>query len=45
MKIDETAEECAKCESEEETGVKFAYVEQFYTFSNINRDPRKRVSP
>ena len=43
MKIDETAEECARRELEEETGLKSAAVEQFYTFSDVNRDPRERV--
>ena len=43
MKIDETAEECAKRELEEETGLKNASIEQFYTFSDVNRDPRERV--
>ena len=43
MKIDETAEECAKRELEEETGLKNTTVEQFYTFSEVNRDPRERV--
>ena len=43
IKIDETAEECAKRELEEETGLKNAAVEQFYTFSDVNRDPRERV--
>ena len=43
MKIDETAEECAKRELEEETGLKNASVEQCHTFSDVNRDPRERV--
>lgn len=43
MKIDETAEECAKRELEEETGLRNAVVEQFHTFSDVNRDPRERV--
>ena len=43
MRIDETAEECARRELEEETGLKNASVEQFYTFSDVNRDPRERV--
>ena len=43
MNMDETAEECAKRELEEETGLKDAAVEQFYTFSDVNRDPRERV--
>jgi 8-oxo-dGTP diphosphatase len=43
MQIDETVEECAKRELEEETGLKASSVEQFYTFSDVNRDPRERV--
>lgn len=43
LKMNETVEECAKRELEEETGLKSASVEQFYTFSAVNRDPRERV--
>ena len=43
MNIDETVEECAKRELEEETGLKNVSVEQFYTFPDVNRDPRERV--
>lgn len=43
MNMDETAEECAKRELEEETGLKSASVEQFFCFSDVNRDPRERV--
>ena len=43
MRIDETSEECAKRELEEETGLKTSSVEQFYTFSDVHRDPRERV--
>jgi 8-oxo-dGTP diphosphatase len=43
MNMDETAEECAKRELEEETGLNNASVEQFYCFSDVNRDPRERV--
>lgn len=43
MNMDETAEECAKRELEEETGLTSASVEQFYCFSDVNRDPRERV--
>lgn len=43
MNMDETAEECARRELEEETGLKNAAVEQFHTFSDVNRDPRERV--
>ncbi len=43
MKIDETAEECARRELMEETGLVGVPVEQFHTFSDVNRDPRERV--
>lgn len=43
MSIDETAEECAKRELREETGLTSVSVEQFYTFTDVNRDPRERV--
>mgnify|MGYP006354544705 FL=1 len=43
MNIDETAEQCALRELEEETGLKDVKVEQFYTFTDVNRDPRERV--
>lgn len=43
LKMDETAEEGARRELEEETGLKDAQVEQFHTFTGIDRDPRERV--
>jgi 8-oxo-dGTP diphosphatase len=43
MNMDETIEECAKRELEEETGLRAASVEQFHTFTSVNRDPRERV--
>lgn len=43
MNIDETIEQCARRELEEETGLKLAKIEQFHTFSEVNRDPRERV--
>lgn len=43
MGINETAEECARRELEEETGLKNVAVEQLYTFSDVGRDPRERV--
>lgn len=43
MNIDETAEECARRELEEETGLRGVAVEQFHTFSAVQRDPRERV--
>ena len=43
MNIDETAEQCALRELEEETCLKDVKLEQFYTFTDVNRDPRERV--
>ena len=43
MNIDETAEQCAKRELKEETGLDIANIEQLYTFTDVNRDPRERV--
>ena len=43
LKMDETAEEGAKRELKEETGLADAYIQQLHTFSNPDRDPRERV--
>lgn len=43
IRENETAEECALRELAEETGLKNIYIEQLYTFSNPERDPRGRV--
>lgn len=43
MDMDETTEACAKRELYEETGVSNVDVEQLYTFSDVDRDPRGRV--
>ena len=43
LKMDETADECAKRELKEETGLMDIPVEQFYTFTAVDRDPRERV--
>lgn len=43
MQMDETIEECARRELREEAGLVANSVEQFYTFSDVNRDPRERV--
>lgn len=40
---DESLEEAARRELAEETGVAGVYLEQLYTFGDINRDPRERV--
>ena len=43
LKMDETVEECAKRELMEETNVSNVFLEQFHTFSAVDRDPRERV--
>jgi 8-oxo-dGTP diphosphatase len=43
LKMDETAEEGAKRELKEETGLADAYIQQLHTFTHPNRDPRERV--
>lgn len=40
---DETAEDGALRELREETGLSGAYIEQFHTYTDPNRDPRERV--
>jgi 8-oxo-dGTP diphosphatase len=43
VRIDESLEDAAKRELQEETGVKDVYLEQLYSFGEIERDPRGRV--
>ncbi len=43
LKMDENAEEGALRELREETGLTPNHIEQFYTFTDVNRDPRERV--
>ncbi len=43
MNMDEDAEQCARRELFEETGVRDMFIEQLYTYSDVNRDPRGRV--
>lgn len=43
VNIDESLEEAALRELEEETGVRDVYLEQLYTFGDVDRDPRGRV--
>lgn len=43
LKMDESAEECARRELREETGVTGSRIKQFHTFSAPGRDPRERV--
>jgi len=41
--LDESLEDAALRELQEETGIKEIFLEQLYTFGNVNRDPRERV--
>lgn len=43
MRIDESAEDCARRELREETGFDATHITQFHTFSRPDRDPRERV--
>ena len=43
IKMNESAEECARRELREETGVTGCKIKQFHTFSAPSRDPRERV--
>ena len=43
MRMDESAEKGALRELKEETGIEGAYIKQFGTFTNPDRDPRERV--
>ncbi|HEY4788670.1 MAG TPA: NUDIX domain-containing protein [Bacteroidales bacterium] len=43
LNMDENTDECARRELLEETGLKDVFIEQLYTFSDVDRDPRGRV--
>jgi len=43
VRLDETLDEAARRELEEETGLRKIFLEQLYTFSALDRDPRERV--
>jgi len=43
LNMDESAEQCAKRELLEETGIKVDQIQQLYTASGVERDPRGRV--
>ncbi len=43
VRVDETVEEAARRELQEETGLEKVFLEQLYTFGDIDRDPRERV--
>lgn len=43
LRMNESAEQGARRELQEETGLKAAYIQQFHTFTEPDRDPRERV--
>jgi ADP-ribose pyrophosphatase YjhB (NUDIX family) len=43
VRVDETVDDAARRELVEETGLKGIFLEQLYTFGEIDRDPRDRV--
>ncbi len=43
VRVDETVDDAARRELEEETGLQIRFLEQLYTFGEIDRDPRERV--
>src|SRR5256885_7490752 len=43
VRVDETLDEAARRELEEEAGLKDVFLEQLYTFGEVERDPRERV--
>src|SRR5256885_17143513 len=43
VRVDETLDEAARRELEEEAGLKNVFLEQLYTFGEVDRDPRERV--
>lgn len=43
VRLEETLEEAAKRELAEETGIRKVFLEQLYTFGDVDRDPRERV--
>jgi 8-oxo-dGTP diphosphatase len=43
VRVDESLEDAARRELEEETGLKNIFLEQLFTFGDLNRDPRERV--
>jgi 8-oxo-dGTP diphosphatase len=43
VRLQETLDEAARRELQEETGLSKIFLEQLYTFSDVDRDPRERV--
>ncbi len=43
VRVDETLDAAARRELQEESGLKDIFLEQLYTFGDLDRDPRERV--
>lgn len=43
VRVDESLDSAARRELEEETGIQDVFLEQLYTFGDVDRDPRERV--
>lgn len=43
LQMEESSDDCARRELFEETGIENVFIEQLYTFSDVDRDPRGRV--
>ena len=43
VRVDETLDDAARRELQEEAGLKDIFLEQLYTFGEVDRDPRERV--
>ncbi len=43
VRVDETIDDAARRELQEESGLKDIFLEQLYTFGDLDRDPRERV--
>src|SRR5215471_12373912 len=43
VRVNETLEDAARRELEEETGLNQIFLEQLFTFGDVDRDPRERV--
>src|SRR5579883_1335471 len=43
VRVDESLEEAVRRELREETGITQVFLEQLYTFGDVDRDPRERV--
>ena len=43
VRVDETLDDAARRELEEETSLRGIFLEQLYTFGDVDRDPRERV--